>query len=77
MVHVELGRVDRGLQVVAEVDVAEEDVQRPLLLLVAAGRAPREVGLAVIRSASPGQSVVRGRAPGRSEDGSPSSSQNI
>src|SRR4051794_13441580 len=39
-------RVDRRLQVEAEVDVSEEGVERPLILLVAAGRAGREVRLA-------------------------------
>ena len=43
----ELRRVDRLLQVQAEIDVPEEDVQRPLLLLVSAGRSPREVRLAL------------------------------
>ena len=32
-------RVDRGLEVEAVVDMAEEDLQRPLVLLVAPGRA--------------------------------------
>ena len=41
--------VDRLLQVLSQVDVAQEDVERPLLLLVAAGRAPREVRLAVAK----------------------------
>ena len=43
---VEVGRVDRLLQVQPAIDVVEEDVQRPLLLLVAAGRAVREPRLA-------------------------------
>jgi hypothetical protein len=47
VVRMELGSVDRRLQVQAEVDVAEECMQRPLLLLVAARRAPGEVGAAV------------------------------
>jgi hypothetical protein len=46
MVGVELGRVDCGLEVESEVHVREEDVQRPLILLVAAGRAPRQVWIA-------------------------------
>ena len=76
MVGVEVRRVDRLLQVLPQVDVTQEDVQRPLLLLVAAGRAPREVRLAVAKREA-GESVVRGRAPGRNEEGRPSSSQNI
>src|SRR6266516_5699688 len=40
-------RVDRGLEVEAVVDVAEEDVQRPLVLLVAPGRAESQRRLAV------------------------------
>ena len=47
VVGVELGRVDRLLQVQPEIDVPDERVQRPLLLLVAAGRAPGEIRLAV------------------------------
>ena len=70
------GRVDRLLQVQPEVHVREERVERPLVLLVAAGRPEREIRLAA-RRASVGESVVRGRLPGSSEFGSPSSSQNI
>ena len=51
-------------------------MQRPLVLLVAAGRAESEARHAVA-SASDGDSVVRGRCRGASDDGSPSSSQNI
>src|SRR6266566_181471 len=43
---VEVRRVDGPLQVEAVVHMGEEDVQRPLVLLVAAGRAEREVRLA-------------------------------
>ena len=43
----ELRRIDRLLQVQAAVDMPEEHVERPLLLLVAAGRAPRKPRLAV------------------------------
>src|SRR5262245_59213899 len=42
-------RVDRGLEIEAEVDVAEESVERPLILLVAARGACREVRLAFSR----------------------------
>src|SRR6185437_4903940 len=44
---VERGEVDRLLQVHAERQVVEEEQQRPLILLVAAWRAEREVRLAV------------------------------
>ena len=37
--------VDRVLQVETVVDVGEEDVERPLILLIASGRADREVRL--------------------------------
>ena len=47
VVGVELRRVDRLLQVQPSIDMAEEDVERPLLLLVAAGRSPGEPRLAV------------------------------
>src|SRR5713226_1666977 len=47
VVRVEGGRVDRRLQVEPELDVCEEDVQRPLVLLVAARRAEGEVRLAL------------------------------
>ena len=40
-------RVDRFLQVHTGVDVAQEELRRPLVLLVAAGRAPGEIGFAV------------------------------
>ena len=77
MVGVELRRVDRLLEVQAEIDVPEEHVQRPLLLLVSAGRSPCEVRARPRAARDPGTSVVRGLAPGVSEEGSPSSSQNI
>ena len=47
VLRAEARRVDRLLQVQAVVDVAQERVQRPLVLLVAAGRAEREVRVAV------------------------------
>ena len=72
----ELGRVDRLLEVEPEIDVAEERVQRPLLLLVAARRAPREVRLAVTER-QPGTERRARPLPGSSDDASPSSSQNI
>ena len=46
VVGVPFGRVDRRLQVEPAIDVAQQHVDRPLLLLVAAGRAPREPRLA-------------------------------
>ena len=67
VVHVELGRVDRLLQVQAESDVADEDVQRPLLLLVAAGRSPGEIGLAVAEGEP--RAERRARAGARPERG--------
>src|SRR5579859_1130475 len=39
-------RVDRGLEVHAEVRMREQRVQRPLILLVAARRSEREIGIA-------------------------------
>src|SRR3990172_1173140 len=42
----EFGRLDRLLQVHPEVDDIQEELQRPLVLLVAAGRAKGEIGLA-------------------------------
>ena len=47
MLGVEGRRFDRLLQVHAEMDVAQEHVERPLVLLVAARRAERQIGLAV------------------------------
>src|SRR4051794_34355227 len=47
VVGVPLGCVDRLLQVQPAVDVTEEDMERPLFLLIAAGRPPREPRLAV------------------------------
>src|SRR3546814_8725877 len=49
MLAVERGRVDRFLQVQPMMQVAQKEDQRPLILLVAAGRAPGEVGLAVLQ----------------------------
>ena len=46
VVGVEARGVDRGLQVAAEVQVAEQRAERPLVLHVAARRADRHVGLA-------------------------------
>ena len=69
-------RVDRRLQVEAEVDVVEEEQQRPLVLLVAARRAEGEIRVA----APEGERGRERRArplPGASEFGRPSSSQNI
>src|SRR6266545_5335327 len=37
VIRVEAGRIDRGLQVEAPVDVLQEEVERPLILLVSAG----------------------------------------
>src|SRR5690242_14379770 len=46
VLRVPLRRVDRLLEVEAAFDMAEEHVQRPLLLLVPAGRPPGEPRLA-------------------------------
>ena len=62
MVGVELGRVDRLLQVHPEIDVAEERVQRPLLLLVAARSPPGEVGLAVAERQTRAERRARARS---------------
>ena len=62
---------------IAEVHVVEEEPQRPLVLLVAAGRAERQVRLAVRAAPASALSVVRGRLPGASVAGSPGSSANI
>src|SRR5262249_59716794 len=45
VVRVEARRVDRLLQVEAEVDVPEEEVERPLVLLVSARCPERDVGI--------------------------------
>ena len=62
MLGVEVRRVDRLLQVQPPVDVVEEDVQSPLLLLVAAGRAVREPRLAVAQDEPRRQRRARPRA---------------
>src|SRR4051812_44319694 len=62
MLGVEVGRVDRLLQVETAVDAVEEDVQSPLLLLVAAGRAVREPRLAVTQDEPRRQRCARSRA---------------
>src|SRR3954452_1029968 len=46
VVRVDARRVDRLLQVQSAVDMPEEEVERPLVLLVAAGRAEREIWIA-------------------------------
>src|SRR5262249_27024049 len=40
-------RIDRLLKIESPMDMAQEELRRPLVLLVAAGRAPREIRLAV------------------------------
>ena len=47
MLAVEGRAVDRLLQVHAVIDMVQEQQQRPLVLLVAAGRAERHIRLAV------------------------------
>ena len=61
-------RVDRFLQVHARMHVAQEELRDPLILLVAAGRAPGEIRLAVAQR-QVGVSVERGRLPGISAFG--------
>ena len=56
---------------------SQEGVQRPLLLLVAAGRAPGQVRLAVAEREPGAERRARPRARAASDDGRPSSSQNI
>jgi hypothetical protein len=51
------------LQVHAEIDVVDEELQRPLVLLIAAGRAEHHERLAVLET-SDGVRVVRGRLCG-------------
>ena len=76
MLGVEVGRVDRLLQVQPAVDVARRTCSAhcscwspPGVPYASHGSPPR--------STSPGESVVRGRVRGTSDDASPSSSQNI
>src|SRR5580700_4136688 len=56
---VERREVDRLLQVHAERQVVEEEQQRPLILLVAAGRAERQVRLAVPQREARGERRAR------------------
>src|SRR4029079_6397001 len=70
VVGVERRRVDRRLEVVAEDDVTEEGVQRPLVLLVAAWSPDRQRRLPVAqrdrrreRRARPAPRGERGREP--------------
>ena len=70
-------RVDRLLQVHAAMDVAQEHLRDPLVLLVAARRAPGACTARRRACARVGVSVVRGRLPGASADGMALSSQNI
>ena len=70
-------RVDGLLQVHPGMDVAQEELRDPLVLLVAARRAPGEVGLRrrAARAWATGWCAAGGRARGWT--GRPSSSQNI
>src|SRR5215207_4940186 len=67
MLRVPGGRVDGLLQVVAGMDVAQEELRNPLVLLVAARRAPGEVGLAVAQRH--GRRQGRARALARHQRG--------
>ena len=69
-------RVDRFLQIHAGMDVAQEELRRPLVLLVAAGRAPGEIGLAVAQRQRRRQRRARALAR-RKRRRMLSSSQNI
>ena len=64
-------RVERLLQVHAEVDHVQEELQRPLVLLVAAGRAEGQPRLRRCAAPATGDNVVRGRLPGTSAFGVP------
>ena len=77
MLDVPRRRVDRFLQIETGMNVAQEKLAAPLVLLVAAGRAPASGRAPRRASAIPTDSVERGRLPGASEAGRPSSSQNI
>ena len=68
MFRVPCGRVDRFLHVHLAMNVPKEELRRPLVLLVAAGRAPREIGFAVAqreRRAERRAWTFAGRKPGR------------
>lgn len=56
---VEHRRVVRGLQTVAEDDVRQEEFERPLVLLIAAGSAERDRRLAVAERESRAQGGPR------------------
>ena len=62
VIGVELGRVDRLLQVQPAIDMAQEDVKAPLLLLVATGGAPGEPGLPLAKREAGRQRRTRTRA---------------
>src|SRR4029453_2273483 len=49
MLGMPCGRIDRLLQIHFAVNVPEEKLRRPLILLIATGRAPRQVWLAVVQ----------------------------
>ena len=68
--------VNRFLQIEPVMEMAQQQQKCPLVLLVAAGRAAREIRFASL-STRVGERVVRGRAPGIRLDGNPSTSQNI
>ena len=73
---VERGRVDRLLQVHPGQHVPQEEGQRPLVLLVPAGRAEGQVRLTAAQRQA-GVSVVRGRLPGARLLGRPGVRVNI
>src|ERR1041385_8289458 len=61
---VEGGRVDGGLKVHAEVDDVQEELERPLVLLVAAGGAEGHVRLAAAHGERRGERGARALAGG-------------
>jgi len=69
-------RVDRSCRFIPAWTWRNEQLRGPLILLVAAGRAPGHVRIAVAQRER-GRERVRGRLPGASAAGWPSSSQNI
>ena len=58
-------RIDRLLQIVPGVDVAQEELRDPLVLLVAAGRAPGQIRFAVAQRHGRRQRGARALARGK------------
>lgn len=68
--------IHQGLQIAPMMDKAQEPDELPLVLLIAPPGVPKDSQRPSLH-AMDGDSVVRGRAPGRTEVGRPGSSQNI